>query len=606
MGYLDGGFDIPGPKVNKKPLDITEDPNKNVQAEDWNPIRTALGEVRYRLGEATTDLHIYVDFIAGNDANAGTSPAPLLTLEEVVRRLAIVWGKYQFNVHLKAATPVVVTGNWEITKLINAGKNDNVNLPWCKFLNDDFSLITGLVGPNTGTFTSTSGTVQTMASATWATDELRGWLLEIVDGTLSGKRYAIKSNTATGVKVGHVDANFNGASFRIVKPNVDFQPLDATKPVFTIAGGMGFANCLQFYGMSVTGGVRGFRTYNSASFVSCLVKDQTIYSIEARHADVVYASYSYLQSNSGTNAAVAFNGSYSKRIVAAGCVFRGPGNTGTSRAFEVRPSNLVSLGSTVDPCFVENVTSGVIIEGGEVFATVVTDSTVPSSGVFIYNATALLDSCDITGSSNGLVAGTTSLVTDPCGSTSLRIINSIISGTSYGIGMGATGSGSSIQLAGTTTVTGTAGPGVLMDCSNGYLEIAETAIVAGTGAAGVKMVGLNNSVIIKGGSGGGCAIQNSTIGIQAAGDGSRITCNTAGLAAAIKNNSVSGVELQGVGCSFKSSTDLTMTGNAGGSNQDFKKAPGAAYTTLTALRAITGPPAKLDKDINYMNVIWEP
>lgn len=566
---------------------------------------------------ADADLDIYVDIVGGNDANTGTISSPILTLDEAIRRasIALVWEKYKCRIIIQAATPTTISGNWALTKIVNPPLNvlasaigpestSRISI-YC----NDFSLVTGLTGSNTGTFTGSSRTTHTMASGTWATNELRGHLVEFTSGSLIGVRSPIRGNTATTIEFPVISGSVSGATFKIVKCNAKLTPADTTKPIFSVAGAEGYANAITFFGLELNGGQRGFRIYGSALIDTCVIKDTTVYGIEARMANTVFVRNSYVAAVDGTTAAVAFNGSYSTRILADGTVFRGPGDTAdhTSRCVEIRPNRYTSFGSSTRPVFMDYATSVGIITEGDVFLTYVEidkdGDTAGINSIFLYACKAMLEQCRFYGSTGyGIHVGQTGTFAAGAGETLINIYGGVIKSTGYSIGSDPLAS-PKLFIQQDAQIIGGSDAGIFIAGHHGSIELSNTASITAPGGDGIRLDGNYNTVRLRGG-----VIQLCDIGIKSLGSHNSIDVYDSA-AVAIIDNDEGGVLLSGSHSSFKShGTQLTMSGNDGGSGDDFVIDPSGlvAPFSLGYLRSLTSPPEKIVTSNYWSNVIWEP
>jgi hypothetical protein len=165
------------------------------------------------LAPMTADVIYYADSVNGLDTNPCTSGLPCKTIKHVQTLIPLVMD-FNATIYLAAGTYDEVLTFANMDRGLGAAKSITLQgQSWAAF--------TPATGPQTGTFTSGSGRVATMASATWTVNDLRGSHVKITSGTKSGNYYPIASNTVDGVSIPVSSSDMTAistATFEIVRP----------------------------------------------------------------------------------------------------------------------------------------------------------------------------------------------------------------------------------------------------------------------------------------------------------------------------------------------------------------------------------------------------
>lgn len=171
--------------------------------------------------QTTAPVTLYVD-AAGNDANAGTATAPLLTMQGAFSRIP---KRVRHPVNINVG-PGTFAGAWvegyTIDRSISQETAAGIQV------NGTLANAVAATGASSGTVASstvavfTTGATNTITktAAGWTVNDFRGKLLTFTSGARSGKYYPIMSNTATVLTVGGSftadgGAPGNGDSFQI-------------------------------------------------------------------------------------------------------------------------------------------------------------------------------------------------------------------------------------------------------------------------------------------------------------------------------------------------------------------------------------------------------
>ena len=165
------------------------------------------------LAPMTADVTYYADPVNGSDASPCTSGAPCQTIGHVQTLIPLV---LDYNV-----TIILAAGTYnEYLTFLNLDRGTGLSKS-ITVQGSTWNAYTVATGANSGTFTSVSGIVATMSSATWTAHDLRGSFVNITSGSLSGKYFPIDDNTATGITLPLSAANMTSiatATFAIVRP----------------------------------------------------------------------------------------------------------------------------------------------------------------------------------------------------------------------------------------------------------------------------------------------------------------------------------------------------------------------------------------------------
>jgi len=165
----------------------------------------------YMVKQTTGDITLYVDPVAGDDANAGSSTAPLKTLASALARVPYLVA-HNVAIYLKPGTYAEPKLDVAL-EILNAGITVKVE-------GTDWSTPTLATGAASGTFTSSPGNFKlAMTDAGWTANDLRGKFVKIISGSLAGQYLPIINNTADTLDVANRDCSGAAtAQFAIVTP----------------------------------------------------------------------------------------------------------------------------------------------------------------------------------------------------------------------------------------------------------------------------------------------------------------------------------------------------------------------------------------------------
>jgi len=229
----------------------------------------------------TSDMTLYVSQATGSDvAGDGSVGNPYASIMKAVDSVP----------HIRRHTITINVGAGTYAETLRDGGiySDNGTFTGkLQIVGQDFTTPTlGSGSITTGTLGTapSTGITRTVAGAAWTVDELRGMLIRITSGALSGQYFPIVSNAAGSLDVPSTSASLNSATFQIVQPAVIITRgtgLQASVNVGNGGGGFGSncfvvqrvrLNCGSFYGLYVgQGGVQ---------LLECVVSGQTFAGVQ--------------------------------------------------------------------------------------------------------------------------------------------------------------------------------------------------------------------------------------------------------------------------------------------------------------------------------------
>ena len=235
-------------------------------------------------------LDLYVDSVNGNDANPCTQANPCRTITRAQRFIPYVIDN-DVTIYLSAGTytEYIVFGN------VDRDRGDHVHT--ISLIGQSWSLFTPTTGVSSGTFSSGSGRVVTLAGAGWTPGDLATRFVHITSGTQQGRYFPIADNTATTITLpvpGMVMTAIQHATFDLRTPAAILAPeVSATNDfvVSTTGTAKVHVETLDLNPSGQSFAALGYRSVSKGSMTQCRIHG-SVYVIHGDSGSEVEANNS--------------------------------------------------------------------------------------------------------------------------------------------------------------------------------------------------------------------------------------------------------------------------------------------------------------------------